>query len=97
MTLGTDNSSSSVRLFTPQTEATDEPVTAQSTDKSSGPQHKLKTSECPVPVLQNATGKENAASPVVTKRKKMSLVASGLNRSEHVSKFQNFNLEVNNS
>ncbi|NXR71519.1 BRCA1 protein, partial [Pycnonotus jocosus] len=86
VTQGTDNSSSSVRLFTPQTEeATDEAVTAQITDKSSGPGHKLKTSECfPVPVLHNATGKENAASKVVTKRKEMSLVASGLNHNEHL-------------
>ncbi|NXY35956.1 BRCA1 protein, partial [Pomatorhinus ruficollis] len=87
----TDNSSSSVRLFTPQTaEATDGAVAAQNTDKSCGPGHKLKRSECfPVPVLHNATGKENAASPVVTKRKEMSIVASGLNHSEHwvVQKF----------
>ncbi|XP_039943412.1 breast cancer type 1 susceptibility protein isoform X1 [Hirundo rustica] len=83
---GTDNSSSSVRLFTPQTaEGTDGPVVAQRTDKSCGPGHKLKRSECfPVPVLHNATGKEKAASPVVTKRKEMSIVASGLNHSEHL-------------
>ncbi|NXO42746.1 BRCA1 protein, partial [Locustella ochotensis] len=82
----TDNSSSSVRLFTPQTaEAPDGPVVAQNTDKSCGPGHKLKTSECfPVPVLHNVTGKENAATPVVTKRNKMSIVASGLNHSEHL-------------
>ncbi|NXQ52853.1 BRCA1 protein, partial [Anthoscopus minutus] len=77
-----DNSSSSVRLFTPQTaEATDGPVVTQNTDKSCGPGHKLKRS---VPVLHNATGKENATSPVVTKRKEMSIVASGLNHSEHL-------------
>uniref|UniRef100_A0A8C3R170 RING-type E3 ubiquitin transferase n=1 Tax=Cyanoderma ruficeps TaxID=181631 RepID=A0A8C3R170_9PASS len=82
----TDDSSSSVRLFTPQTaEATDGAVVAQNTDKSYGPEHKLKRSECfPVPVLHSATGKENAASPVVTKRKEMSIVASGLNHSEHL-------------
>ncbi|NXB70717.1 BRCA1 protein, partial [Donacobius atricapilla] len=86
VTQGTDNSSSSVRLFTPQTaEATDGPVVAQNTDKSSGPGHKLKRSECfPVPVLHNAAGKGNAASPVVTKRREMSIVASGLNHSEHL-------------
>ncbi|NXO76135.1 BRCA1 protein, partial [Sitta europaea] len=78
--------SSSVRLFTPQSaEATDVPVPAQDTDKSCGPGHKLKRSECfPVPVLHNATEKENATNPVVTKRKEMSIVASGLNHSEHL-------------
>ncbi|NXP40939.1 BRCA1 protein, partial [Leiothrix lutea] len=83
---GTDNSSSSVKLFTPQTaEATAGAVVAQSTDKSCGPGHKLKRSErFPVPVLHNATGKGNAASPAVTKRKEMSIVASGLNHSEHL-------------
>ncbi|NXR88920.1 BRCA1 protein, partial [Hypocryptadius cinnamomeus] len=86
VTQSPDNSSSSVRLFTPQTaEAPAGPVMAQNTDKSCGPGHKLKRSECfPVPVLQNATGKENAANPVVTKRKEMSIVVSGLNHSEHV-------------
>ncbi|NXB05700.1 BRCA1 protein, partial [Cnemophilus loriae] len=86
VTQSPDNSSSSVRLFTPQTAgATDGPVVAQSTDKSCGPGHKSKRSECfPVPVLHSATGKENAASPVVTKRREMSLVASGLNHSEHL-------------
>ncbi|NXY08067.1 BRCA1 protein, partial [Pteruthius melanotis] len=80
-----DNSSSS-RLFTPQTaEATNGPLVAQNSDKSSGPGHKLKRSVCfPAPVLHNKSGKENAASPVVTKRKEMSIVASGLNHSEHL-------------
>ncbi|NWU36408.1 BRCA1 protein, partial [Hylia prasina] len=86
VTQGTDNSSSSVRLFTPQTAGgTDGPVMAQNTDKICGPGHKSKRSECfPVPVLHNAAGKENAASPVVTKRKEMSIVASGLNHREHL-------------
>lgn len=81
-----DNSSSSVRLFPPQTaEATSGPIVAQSSDKSSGPGHKLKRSVCfPAPVLHNATGKENATSAAVTKRKEMSIVASGLNHSEHL-------------
>ncbi|NXA65706.1 BRCA1 protein, partial [Mohoua ochrocephala] len=81
-----DNSSSSARLFTHQAaEATHGPVVAQNTDKSSGPGHKLKRSVCfPAPVLHSATRKENAASPVVTKRKEMSIVASGLNHSEHL-------------
>ncbi|XP_031990364.1 breast cancer type 1 susceptibility protein isoform X1 [Corvus moneduloides] len=84
VTQSPNNSSSSVGLFTPQTaEATDEPVIPQNTDKSCGPGHKLKKSVCfPAPVLDNATGKENATSPVVTKRKEMSIVASGLNHSE---------------
>ncbi|NWT73034.1 BRCA1 protein, partial [Prunella himalayana] len=84
MTQSPDNSSSSVRLFTPQTaEATAGPVGAQNTDKSCG--HKLKRTECvPVPVLHNATGKKNATNPVVTKRKEMSIVVSGLNHSEHL-------------
>ncbi|XP_016159884.1 PREDICTED: breast cancer type 1 susceptibility protein isoform X2 [Ficedula albicollis] len=86
VTQSPDNSSSSVGLFIPQTaEATGGPVVAQNTDKSCGPGHKLKRSECfPVPVLHNATGKESAASPVVSKRKEMSIVASGLNHSEHL-------------
>uniref|UniRef100_A0A8C9MU06 RING-type E3 ubiquitin transferase n=1 Tax=Serinus canaria TaxID=9135 RepID=A0A8C9MU06_SERCA len=81
-----DNSSSSVRLFTPQTaEATAGPVMAQNTEKSCGPGHKLKSSECfPVPLLHNSTGKEKATNPVGTKRKKMSIVVSGLNHSEHL-------------
>ncbi|XP_063259950.1 breast cancer type 1 susceptibility protein isoform X1 [Prinia subflava] len=85
MTQTPDKSSSSVRLFTPQTaEATDGPGTAQDTH-SSDPGHKSKRNECfPAPGLHNATGKENAASPVVTKRKEMSIVASGLNHSEHL-------------
>lgn len=89
-----DNSSSSVRLFTPQTaEATAGPVMAQNTEKSCGPGHKLKSSECfPVPLLHNSTGKEKATNPVGTKRKKMSIVVSGLNHSEHVSGFQNLEI-----
>ncbi|NWW37620.1 BRCA1 protein, partial [Panurus biarmicus] len=81
-----DNSSSCVRPFTPQAaEATDGPVIAQSTEPSCGPGHKSKRTECfPVPALHNATGKGNAANPVVTKRKEMSIVASGLNHSEHL-------------
>ncbi|XP_054505497.2 breast cancer type 1 susceptibility protein isoform X2 [Agelaius phoeniceus] len=81
-----ENSSSSVRPLTPHTaEATAGPAVAHSTGKSSGPGHKLKKSEfSPGPVLHNATGKENAANPVGTKRKEMSIVVSGLNHSEHL-------------
>ncbi|NXD98661.1 BRCA1 protein, partial [Chaetorhynchus papuensis] len=86
VTQSPDNSSSSVGLFTPQAaEATDGPVVAQNTEKSCGPGHKLKRSVCfPAPVLHSATGKENATTPVVSKRKEMSIVASGLNHSEHL-------------
>ncbi|NXE99012.1 BRCA1 protein, partial [Menura novaehollandiae] len=86
VTQSPNNSSSCVRLFTPQTaEATDGPVVAQNTNESCGPGQKLKRSVCfPVPVLHNAAGKESATSPVVTKRKEMSIVASGLNHSEHL-------------
>ncbi|KAL9823704.1 breast cancer type 1 susceptibility protein isoform 2-T2 [Geothlypis trichas] len=81
-----DHSSSSGRLFTPQTaETTAGPVVAQSTERSCGPGHKIKTSEClPGPVLHNSAGKENTANPVGTKRKEMSIVVSGLNHSEHL-------------
>ncbi|NXO25288.1 BRCA1 protein, partial [Cisticola juncidis] len=79
VTQNPENSSSSVRLFPPQTaEATDGPGTAQDTHKTA---HKLNKNECfPAPVLHNATGKENP----VSKRKEMSIVASGLNHSEHL-------------
>ncbi|NWR36076.1 BRCA1 protein, partial [Tachuris rubrigastra] len=81
-----NSSSSSRRLLNPITaEATNGSVVAQNTNKSSAPGHRLKRSVCfPVPVLHNAAGKENATSPVVTKRKEMSIVASGLNHSEHL-------------
>ncbi|NXF24261.1 BRCA1 protein, partial [Rhodinocichla rosea] len=86
VTQSPDNSSSSAQLFTPQTaEATVVPVVAQNTEKSCGPGHKFKKSECfPVPVLHNSTGKENTTNPVGTKRKEMSIVVSGLNHSEHL-------------
>uniref|UniRef100_A0A8C5X409 RING-type E3 ubiquitin transferase n=1 Tax=Malurus cyaneus samueli TaxID=2593467 RepID=A0A8C5X409_9PASS len=81
-----DNPSSSVRLFSPQSaEATDEPGVTQDTEKGCGQGNKLKTSVCSsLPVLHSATGKENSASAAVTKRKEMSIVASGLNHSEHL-------------
>ncbi|NXD25313.1 BRCA1 protein, partial [Spelaeornis formosus] len=82
----TQSPNNSLRLFNPQVAgATGGPVVSQSTDKSCDPGHKLKRSECfPVPVLHSTIVKENATSPVVTKRKKMSIVASGLNHSEHL-------------
>ncbi|KAM9267476.1 breast cancer type 1 susceptibility protein [Morus bassanus] len=78
--------SSSVRLLNPQTaEATDSSVVAQNANKSCAQERKSKRSVCfPISVLHNAAGKENATSPVVTNRKEMSIVASGLNQSEHL-------------
>ncbi|NXG89761.1 BRCA1 protein, partial [Stercorarius parasiticus] len=86
VTRSPNNSSSSVRLLNPQTaEATSRFVVAQSAKKSSAQECKSKRSVCfPVPVLHNAAGKENATSPVVTNRKEMSIVASGLNQNEHL-------------
>ncbi|NWT05068.1 BRCA1 protein, partial [Mionectes macconnelli] len=82
-----NNSSSSARPLNPGTaEVTNGSVAAQNTQKSCGPGHRLKKSVCfPVPVLHDAAGKENATvSPAVTKRREMSIVASGLNHSEHL-------------
>ncbi|NXW53841.1 BRCA1 protein, partial [Eurystomus gularis] len=86
VTRSQDNSFSSVRLLNPQSaEATSSSVVAQSVNQSCGQERKSKRSLCfPVPVLHNAAGKENAASLVVTNRKEMSIVASGLNQSEHL-------------
>ncbi|NWU56908.1 BRCA1 protein, partial [Dromas ardeola] len=86
VTRSPNNSSSSVRLLNPRTaEATSSSVVAQNAKKSSAQERKSKRSVCfPVPVLHNAAGKENATSPVVTNRKEMSIVASGLNQSEHL-------------
>ncbi|XP_063210595.1 breast cancer type 1 susceptibility protein isoform X1 [Chroicocephalus ridibundus] len=81
-----NKSSSSVRLLNPRTaEATSRSVVAQSAKKSSAEECKSKRSVCfPVPVLQNAAGTDNATSLPVTNRKEMSIVASGLNKSEHL-------------
>ncbi|NXI48150.1 BRCA1 protein, partial [Galbula dea] len=81
-----NNSSSSVRLLNPPAaEAADSSVVAQNADQSCAQECKPKRSVCfPVSVLHNAAGKENATSPVVTNRKDMSIVASGLNQSEHL-------------
>ncbi|NXS29770.1 BRCA1 protein, partial [Pomatostomus ruficeps] len=85
VTQGADNSSSSVRLSTPPAAgAPDGSVVAQHTDKGCGPGHKPKRSVAPPVPVPNAAGKENAASPAETKRKEMSIVASGLNHSEHL-------------
>ncbi|KAI6072619.1 Breast cancer type 1 susceptibility protein isoform X3 [Aix galericulata] len=66
-------------------EATNSSAVAQDDNKSRSQGCKLKRSVCfPTSVLHNAAGKENATNPVVTNRKKMSIVASGLNQSEHM-------------
>ncbi|XP_074972813.1 breast cancer type 1 susceptibility protein isoform X2 [Phalacrocorax aristotelis] len=86
MTRSPDSSSSSLRLLNPRTaEATDSSVAAQDANKSRAEERKSKRSvRFPISALHNAAGKENATSPVVTNRKEMSIVASGLNQSEHL-------------
>ncbi|NXV96543.1 BRCA1 protein, partial [Calonectris borealis] len=81
-----NSSSSSVRRRNPQAaEATNSSVVAQDGNKSCAQECKSKRSMCfPISVLHNAAGKENATSPLVTNRKEMSIVASGLNQSEHL-------------
>lgn len=92
VTRSPNNSSSSVRLLNPpMAEATNSSVVALNTNKSSTRECASKRSACfPVSVQHNAAGKENATSPAVTNRKEMSIVASGLNQSEHVSISQQF-------
>ncbi|NXW45670.1 BRCA1 protein, partial [Nyctiprogne leucopyga] len=86
VTRSPNNSSSSVRLLNPQTaEATNSSVVALNASKSSTQERTSKRSGCfPVSVPHNAAGKENATGPAVTNRKEMSIVASGLNQSEHL-------------
>ncbi|NWS62117.1 BRCA1 protein, partial [Chunga burmeisteri] len=86
VTRSPNNSSSSVMLLNLQTaEATNSSVVAQNANESCAQECKSKRSVCfPVSVLHNAAGKENSTSPVVTNREEMSIVASGLNQSEHL-------------
>ncbi|KAF1545996.1 hypothetical protein FQV10_0006140, partial [Eudyptes schlegeli] len=86
VTRNLNSSSSSVRLLNPRTaEATNSSAIAQNANKSCAQECKSKRSGCfPISVPHNATGKENATSSVVTNRKEMSIVASGLNQSEHL-------------
>ncbi|KAF1546385.1 hypothetical protein FQV19_0009798, partial [Eudyptula minor] len=86
VTRNLNSSSSSVRLLNPRAaEATNSSAIAQNANKSCAQECKSKRSVCfPISVPHNATGKENATSPVVTNRKEMSIVASGLNQSEHL-------------
>ncbi|XP_065711988.2 breast cancer type 1 susceptibility protein isoform X2 [Patagioenas fasciata] len=78
--------SSSVRVLNPPAaEETTSCVAAPNAGNSCTQECKSTRSSCfPTSVLHNATGKENAASPVGTNRKEMSIVASGLTQSEHV-------------
>ncbi|POI25029.1 hypothetical protein CIB84_011221, partial [Bambusicola thoracicus] len=89
VTKNPNSSSSSVKDPCPQTaEATDSSVVAQGDNKSNVQVCKSKRSVCfPTSVLHNVAGKENAASSGTTCRTEMSIVASGLNQSEHVSTF----------
>ncbi|XP_030321654.1 breast cancer type 1 susceptibility protein [Calypte anna] len=86
VTRSPDKSSSPVRLLQPQTaEPTDSSVVTQNADKNSTQECELKRNLCvPGSGLHNTAGKENTASPVVTKRKEMSIVASGLSQSERL-------------
>ncbi|XP_068775094.1 breast cancer type 1 susceptibility protein isoform X2 [Struthio camelus] len=81
-----NSSSSSVRLLHPQTaEATNSSAVAQKANGSCTQGCKHERTVCfPTSVLHNTAGKENATSPVVTNRREMSIVASGLNQSEHL-------------
>ncbi|NXP56023.1 BRCA1 protein, partial [Heliornis fulica] len=82
----TNNSSSSVKLLNPQTaEATNSSVVAQSANKRCTQERKSKrNTRLPVSALHSAAEKENATGPGAPSRKEMSLVASGLNQSEHL-------------
>ncbi|XP_030364224.1 breast cancer type 1 susceptibility protein isoform X3 [Strigops habroptila] len=86
VTRSPNNSSSSVRLLNPRTaEATNSPVVTQKANKSRAQESKSKRNVCfPLSVLHNTAGKENLTSPVVTNRKAMSIVASGLSQSEYL-------------
>ncbi|KAM8988681.1 breast cancer type 1 susceptibility protein isoform 5-T8 [Ara ararauna] len=86
VTESSNNSSSSVRLLNPRTaEATNSSVVTQKANKSCAQESKSKRSVCfPLSALHSAAGKENLTSPVMTNRKAMSIVASGLSQSEHL-------------
>ncbi|CAM9833940.1 unnamed protein product [Bubo scandiacus] len=86
VTRSPNNSSSSVRVLSPRAaEATNSSIVAQDANKSCAQECKSKRTVCfPISVLHNAAGKENATSAAVTNRREMSIVASGLNQSEHL-------------
>ncbi|XP_071584436.1 breast cancer type 1 susceptibility protein isoform X2 [Heliangelus exortis] len=86
VTRSPDKSSSSGRLLEPQTaEPTHSSVVTQNADKNSTQECELRRNVCvPGSGLHSTAGKENTASPVVSKRKEMSIVASGLSPSERL-------------
>ncbi|KAM9368874.1 LOW QUALITY PROTEIN: breast cancer type 1 susceptibility protein [Phaethornis superciliosus] len=86
VTRSPNKSSSSVRLLEPQTaEPTHSSVVTQNANKNCTQECELKRNMCvPMSGLHNTAGKENTASPVVTNRKEMSIVASGLSQSERL-------------
>ncbi|NXU53673.1 BRCA1 protein, partial [Turnix velox] len=67
------------------TKATNSSAVAHSASKSCVQDCQSRRSVCfPVSSLHNAAGQENTASVVVTNPKEMSIVASGLNKTEHL-------------
>ncbi|XP_015741533.1 breast cancer type 1 susceptibility protein isoform X2 [Coturnix japonica] len=86
VTRNPNSSSSSLKHPCPQTaKATNSSTVSQSDNKSNVQICKSKRSICfPTSVLYNSAGKENAASSGMTHRTEMSIVASGLNQSEHL-------------
>ncbi|XP_065605176.1 breast cancer type 1 susceptibility protein isoform X1 [Cyrtonyx montezumae] len=81
-----NSSSSSVKHPHSQTaEATNSSAVAQSDNKNNVQVYKSERSVCfPIPVLPNASGKENTARSGATYRTGMLIVASGLNQSEQL-------------
>uniref|UniRef100_A0A8C3KAK3 RING-type E3 ubiquitin transferase n=1 Tax=Calidris pygmaea TaxID=425635 RepID=A0A8C3KAK3_9CHAR len=86
VTRSPNNTSSFVRLLNPPAvAAATRSVAARNAEKSCAQECTSRRDVCfPISAPHNAAGKENATSPVVTNRKEMSIVASGLNQSEHL-------------
>ncbi|XP_062451854.1 breast cancer type 1 susceptibility protein [Rhea pennata] len=86
MSRSPDSSSSSIKLFHPQTaETKNSSAVAQNANRSCNQRCKWERSVCfPTSVLHDTSVKESATSPAVTNRREMSIVASGLNQSEHL-------------
>ncbi|XP_014814683.1 PREDICTED: breast cancer type 1 susceptibility protein isoform X2 [Calidris pugnax] len=87
VTRSPNNNSSFVRLLNPPTAAAaaNRPGAAQSAERSCAQERTSRRNvSFPISAPHNAAGKENSTSPVVTNRKEMSIVASGLNQSEHL-------------
>ncbi|NXA42227.1 BRCA1 protein, partial [Eudromia elegans] len=81
-----NSSSSSKRLLRSQaTKAANSSAVAQNANRSCIQGCKRERNVCfPTSVPHNTPGKENATSPLGTNRREMSIVASGLNQSEHL-------------